>query len=157
MIKLYIFESPDELKLYEASAAQNPKRQPEREDVHDYPVAPKLERHYKKRSKVEKSEAGLCFCGRPANHRGMHRGGKRNSARKKMEKRPYQPPEVETAPTTKTDDELRQEVRDLQREGYDSLKIAAKLKISLREVNKYWDFDIATDNGTEEEADDKNL
>lgn len=48
------------------------------------------------RKPKKKANDGLCFCGRPAGHRGIHRGG-HLTRRKKMEKRTYQAPEVETA------------------------------------------------------------
>ena len=48
-------------------------------------------------------------------------------------------------------EDLAAEVRRLQEEGFSSLKISAKLKISLREVNKYWDPEIASEQGREEQ------
>lgn len=51
------------------------------------------------------------------------------------------PKKTEDAPPSNPD-EIRDQVHELQREGMTSVKIAQKLKISIRHVNLYWDTNI---------------
>lgn len=51
-----------------------------------------------------------------------------------------------------TDDELRVQVPDLQKQGLDSLRIAAKLKVPLRKVNEFWQYGIAVEQAKGEEG-----
>jgi hypothetical protein len=51
-------------------------------------------------------------------------------------------------------DEIREQVHQLQEQGLDSLRIAQKLRISLKDVNKYWNGDLAVSAATAD-ADDE--
>lgn len=81
-----------------------------------------------------------CWCGRLKGHTGKHRG------------KPL--PEAVAPETAMTDDELRQAVRDLQGQGFESLRIAARLKITLSKVNKFWDPALAVEESRRDEEEE---
>jgi hypothetical protein len=103
-----------------------------------------------------------CECGRPAGHRGMHRGGKLKKSGVKRRKDAGRSQcgvchesghNAKTCPDRKTEVEksqpgsedglvesvdLRTRVQELKAAGATSVAIAQKLGIRLVEVNKYW-------------------
>lgn len=50
-----------------------------------------------------------------------------------------------------TDDEMREKVRELQLQKKNSVQIAIKLGLTLKQVNEHWDHEIANENAHEEE------
>jgi hypothetical protein len=52
--------------------------------------------------------------------------------------------------------DLEEIVHELQKDGLNSIQIAAKMKVSLSKVNMYWDPDLAAEQGKAEE-DETNL
>lgn len=106
----------------------------------------------------------LCYCGREANHRGLHRGGKSKPAVKstgRIQKcgncgepghKSRTCPESNSATPKQTlclscDEEghlakdcsmLGNTIQKMKHAGQDSLRIAVALHISLADVNKHW-------------------
>jgi len=204
MIKLYIFETADDLKSYEqkAPAPQHPKPEPERRREDD--PAPPLERtpHYKKETekpireyaKGKGYKKGICGkCGKTGHSAwkcperppkaGKGKRQKLDPKPRRTSEKKYDPEEVKAlarrvaareitaqqaadelgvsignwygaksrfakevqteihvAPRTKIEnpDELREQIETMQGEGLSSLQIAARLKVSLATVNRYW-------------------